>query len=103
MDIFFMLPTHLSTKFISLYNYLTEINKKTSDHRTNPKGSCIFLSTAESTNMAFKFALTAHTMLMNSQKTTSISITNTQTHYRNPEKSKVFSLGTKKAISLNSP
>lgn len=58
----------LTSPLISLYNYLTEFNNKTSDNRTNPNGNCIFLSTAELTNMAFKFTLIAYTVLMKKQK-----------------------------------
>lgn len=49
----------------------------TSDDRINPKGSCRMLSTAKLINMAFKFALIAHTILMNYQKLISESITKT--------------------------
>lgn len=95
---------HFSTSpLINLYSYLTEFNKKTSDNRTNPNVNCIFLSTAELTNMGFQIC-TDTIYCANEEKTTttttiSVFLTKTWTHYTTPKKSKVFSLGTKKAIS----
>lgn len=98
---YLLLVTHnfSTSPLINVCNYLSEINCKTSHNRTNPKGHCIFLSTAEITNMAFKFALTAHIMLMKKPKKISTSSQKHKHTTQTPEKSKVFSLGTKKAIS----